>query len=227
MGVAAGGGDVLDVIMLGVRRHRANPLLRFLLHAEGVADVEIQPDPRRSDPPGELQVLLERLDHQARLRLDQEQHAQLLGHLDAGHELFIEHVGGGVPRLALSQRSARLGLDRRRPKFLGQPQRPLRVLAADGPVVRVGLDPGGMPIRLPRIGHGVHHKAVDVRDRQPVFFQAFADRPLSSLQQSRRPGMRHVGQQFHARIAQRGDTSDGLFDREVLVGVGTVGETHD
>ena len=62
------------------------------------------------------------------------------------------------------------------PEFLGKLQGPLGVLAADRPIVRIGLDPGRMPIGLPRIGHGVHHEAVDVRDRQPCAVEAIADR---------------------------------------------------
>jgi len=44
--------------------------------------------------------------------------------------------------------------------------------AADGPIVRIGFNPRRVPIRLARIGHGVHHKAVDVGDLQAVLFKA-------------------------------------------------------
>ena len=77
----ARGGDVLEVVMPRVRPHAADPILRILAHAIGMADVEIQTHPRRIDAPDEFQVLLERFDQQSRLRLDQQLDLQLLGQL--------------------------------------------------------------------------------------------------------------------------------------------------
>ena len=65
-------GDVLEVVVPGVRLHRGDPMLRVLADAKGVADVEVQAHPRRIDPPHEIQILLELLDHQVRLGLDQQ-----------------------------------------------------------------------------------------------------------------------------------------------------------
>ena len=64
-------GDVLEVVVHRVLGHARDPILRVLAHAVGVADVEVQPDARRVDPLDELQVLVEPLDQQLRLRLDQ------------------------------------------------------------------------------------------------------------------------------------------------------------
>ena len=121
---------------------------------------------------------------------------------------------------------ARLGGDVRRTQFLRQVQRPLRVLAADRPIVRIRIGPAGMPIRLPRIGHGVHHEGVDVRNRQPVLIERLANRLLPLRQQPRRPGMRHVGQQLDARVPRRRHAGNRLLDRKVHVGVGTEGKLH-
>ena len=48
--VLARGGDVFQVIMLGVGGHPRDPVLGILAHAVGVPDVEIQAQPGRIDP---------------------------------------------------------------------------------------------------------------------------------------------------------------------------------
>ena len=45
-------------------------------------------------------------------------------------------------------------------------------------------------------------------------------------QQARRPGVRHVGQDLDALVAEVGDPADRLLDREVQVRVGTEGKFH-
>ena len=84
------GGNVFDVVVPREWRHPFDPILRILADTIGVANVEIQSDPRRLDPLHELQMLTERFDHQLRLRLDQQQHLQFLGQFDAGHQLVVE-----------------------------------------------------------------------------------------------------------------------------------------
>ena len=49
----------------------------------------------------------------------------------------------------------------------------VRVLAADGPIVRIGIGPARMPIRLPRIGYGVHHYTA-LGTRSPCYEFLFA-----------------------------------------------------
>ena len=226
MAMLAQRGNVLQVVMLGVRGHPCDPVLWVLPHAIGMADVEIQPHPGRIDAFGELQVLLETLDQQSRLGLDKQENSQRFSQFDARHDFIVENRRGGLPRPAFFQRPAGLGLDRRPAKVLGQLQGPLGMLAADGPIVTVGLDPGRMPVRLPGIGHGVHHEAVDVRNRHSVPVEARADLAKPLGQQPSRPGMGHVGQQLHAAIAQGGNAGDGLFQRVVQVGVGTESKLH-
>ncbi len=173
------------------------------------------------------QVLAELLDQQVRLRLDQQRHLELLGHFDAGHQLVVKDLGGLRPRSGPASSGppgsvVMFGA----PISLASCQCPLGVLAADGPVVRIGIGPAGVPVRLPRIGDGVHHEGVDVGDRQVVPGQRIANRLLPLLQQPGRPGVRHVGQHLDARVAQAGDLLDRLLDREVHVGVGAESEFH-
>ena len=54
---------------------RSNGRPGFVLHAVVMADVEVQADRRRIDMLHELFELIGRLDEQARLRFDQQQHA--------------------------------------------------------------------------------------------------------------------------------------------------------
>ena len=78
----ARGGDVFQVEMADVRRQPVHRRGRVVADAVGVADVEVQADGRRVDVLHQFQELVGRLDEQARLRLDQQQHALLLGMLD-------------------------------------------------------------------------------------------------------------------------------------------------
>ena len=70
-------GDVFEVVVHRVLGHPRDPVLRILADAVGVADVEVQPDARRVDAVDELQVLVEPLDEQLRLRLDEQADAEL------------------------------------------------------------------------------------------------------------------------------------------------------
>ncbi len=96
----------------------------------------------------ELQILAEGFDHQMRFRLDQQQHFQFGREFDARHQLVVKDLRRLFPSLTRRQRSARFGRDARRAEFMGQLQRPLGMLAADRPIMRIGVDPAGMPIRL-------------------------------------------------------------------------------
>ncbi len=175
MFVDATGGNILDVKMPRVLRHSSNPVGRILAHAEGMSDVKIQAHPRRINSVHELEVLVKPLDQQARLRFDQQVDLQLLCQLHARHQLLIEDPTRRLPILAFRQITARFGRDSRSPQFLRQVQRPLRVLPTNGSVVRVGVRPSRMPIRLPRVSDGVHHKGIQIRNRQTMPLQMLAD----------------------------------------------------
>lgn len=116
----------------------------------------------------------------------------------AGHQLVVEGLRRHSPKIARLQRSARFGLQVLRADFSSQLQGPLRVFAANGPVVGVRFDPRRVPIRLPRVVHGVHHEAVDVGNAQTVFHERVANRFTSFRQQIDRPGVRYVGQDLQA-----------------------------
>ena len=107
---------------------------------------------------------------------------KLLGQGDAGHQLVVENFGAGLPGLAGRERAAGFRGDVRGTEISGELQGPFCVLAADRSVVRVGLDPTWVPVRLPRVGHGVHHEGVDVGDREVVLRQRIADRLLLRFQ---------------------------------------------
>ena len=84
--------NILQVIMPGMRRHPRNPILRILAHAVRMANVEIQAHPRRIDAAGKLQVLLEALDQEPRLRLDQQEDFEFLRQGDARHDFIIKNL---------------------------------------------------------------------------------------------------------------------------------------
>jgi hypothetical protein len=100
------------------------------------------------------------------------------------------------------------------------------MLAADRTIVRIGIGPPGMPIGLPRVGHGVHHEGVDVRNRQAGVGDQLANLVDALRQQPRRPRMRHVGEQLNAAIAEAGHPANGLLKREAEIGVGAKGKFH-
>jgi len=100
------------------------------------------------------------------------------------------------------------------------------MFAAHGAIVGIGLDPRGVPVGLARIGHGVHHKAVQVGDLQLVLCQGVTDGLFLFVEQPRGPGMGHICQKLDALISQSGNARNRLFDRKTHVGVGTVGELH-
>jgi hypothetical protein len=78
---------------------------------------------------GKLEILAELLDQEARLRLNQERHATLGSHVEAGHDFVVENVGRGGPALALRQFATRFGGDRRRAEFRSQPQGDVKPIA--------------------------------------------------------------------------------------------------
>ena len=80
-----------------------------------------------------------------------------------------------------------------------------------------------MPIGLARIGHRVHHKGVDIGDREPVLREVFANGLFSFVEQAGRPGVRHVGQDLNTAIAEAGDLCDRILDREMHVGIAAEG----
>ena len=49
-----------------------------------------------------------------------------------------------------------------------------------------------------------------------MFCQTIANRLLAFLEQSGRPGVRHVGQNLDPAIAGRRDASDRLFDEKLM-----------
>ena len=69
-------GDVFEMVVNGVLRHRRDPILRIFADAVGMTDVEVQPDPRRVEAIDELQILAELFDQQFRLRFDEQPDAQ-------------------------------------------------------------------------------------------------------------------------------------------------------
>ena len=189
-------GDVFHVIVPCVGLHPRHPLGRIFAHAVGMADVEVEAEGRMVHPLGELQVLPERLDEEARFRLHEQRHAHLGRHFEHRHDLVVEDVGrllAGLPRLDFA---AGLRRDLLCPKVGSEPQRPLRVFAADRPVVRVGIGPAGMPVGLPRVGDRIHHECIDIGDDEAAVTQRPPDRLLLHLEEPRRPSMRHVGQQL-------------------------------
>ncbi len=88
----------------------------------------------------------------------------------------------------------------------------LGVFAADCPIMRIGIDPTGMPIGLPRIGNRVHHERVDVGSREAMFGERVPDSLLLYVQHAGWPGMRHVGQQFDALVAEAVDSGNRFFN---------------
>jgi len=171
--------------------------------------------------------LFKPFDQQFRLWLDQQANLQLLGQFDTRHQLVVKNVGRGTGGLLGRNQSARLGGDVRCAQVVGQLERSLGMFAPDRSIVRVRIGPAGMPIGLPRIAHGVHHKGVDVGDRQVMLVQLAANRFTTFWQQPGRPGVWHIGQQLDARIANRRNPANGLLDRVLHIGVGTEGELHE
>ena len=57
-----------------------------------------------------------------------------------------------------------------------------------------------------------------------MFHEAPADHLLLHGQQTGRPGVRHVGEQLDAGVAEAGNAGDRLLDGHVEIGVGTEGE---
>ena len=68
--------------------------------------------------------------------------------------------------------------------------------------------------------------ALIFENARPVSSIAFWMRALLHLEQAGGPGMRHVGQQLEALVAQMGDAPGGLVEGMFQVGVGAEGQTH-
>ena len=103
---------------------------------------------------------------------------------------------------------------------------PFRVFAADSSIVWIGIGPTRVPIGLSRVSDCVHHKRVDVRDSQAMFFQMVPYGLFALFQQSSGPGVWNIGKDFDSRITEISDFLDGIFDREVHVGVTAEGNFH-
>src|SRR5262249_53909703 len=100
------------------------------------------------------------------------------------------------------------------------------VVDANVPVIHIRLDPRRVPVFLAAVVDGVHHEGVDVADPQLVIGQAIADGLLLLGQQVGRPGMRHIGHDLDAGVADpcqaTGSLGEGVFE----VSVGAEGEVH-
>ncbi len=97
------------MVVLRVRGHGHDPVLRVFAHAVGMANIEVETGPVRVDPIDERQVLVELLDQELGLGLDEQRISSCLGDFQAGHELVVEDIGGLVPGLVFGQVTARLG----------------------------------------------------------------------------------------------------------------------
>ena len=105
-------GDVLEVVMADVGRELGDRAGQVLAHAEGVADVEVQADRRGVHPLGDFEVLVGRLEQQARLGLDQEQDAAASWACSAsGLRTSTNRSIASCRDLARRERPARLGRD--------------------------------------------------------------------------------------------------------------------
>src|SRR5262249_38970520 len=98
---------------------------------------------------------------------------------------------------------------------------------ADLPIMAIRLNPRRMPVALPRIVDGVHHEAVDVGDGQVVFLESVADGLLLFFKQERRPGVRHIGHDLDAHVADGGETAHCLVKGIIQICVGAKGKLHN
>ncbi len=220
------GGDVFEVVVPDVRRQLGDRPGQVFADAERVADVEIEADRRGVQPLGDFEVLVGRLQQQARLGLDQEQDAQVMGVLGQRFQDLDEEVDRLAAAAARRERAAGLGRDVRRAQLGAQASARLRVVDPDLAVMRLGLDERRMPVGLAVVVDGVHHEGVDVRERQPRSLHRPQDRALLHVEQTGRPGVRHVGQQFQALVAECGDPGGRFVEGMFQVGVGAEGESH-
>ena len=78
--------------------------------------------------------------------------------LGEGLESLDEQIDALLPRLTIGQRTARLGRDVRRPQLGTQAQRPTRVIDPNLPVIRLGVDERGVPVRLASVVDRIHHE---------------------------------------------------------------------
>ena len=188
--VHARGGDVLEMVMPRVRGHlaRPSPADPRRRNRRGRCRSSIPPKANRSArrTPGTARTARSSSPGSGSISRPT---SSCLGNFDAGHQLVVKDLGGRRPTIgrARAARPARSAGSARRSPWPAE--RPLGVLAADRPIVRVGLDPRRMPVRLPRVGHGVHHEAVDVRDLPAMLGQRLADR-LLCVRATARPARR-------------------------------------
>ncbi len=83
-----------------------------------------------------------------------------------------------------------------------------------------------MPVALPRIVDGVHHKAVDIGDGQTIRFQGVADGLFLFVEQEGRPGVRHVGHDLDALVAESGETAHRLRKGIIQIRIRAESEFH-
>ena len=114
-----------------------------------MSDIEVQADAPRVDAIHEFQILVKPLDQQARFRFDQQVNLQLLGQLDARHQLRIEQLAGPLT-FRPGARQPPGSVVMLAPRVPGPAARLPRVLTADRPVVRIRLGPPRVPVRLSR-----------------------------------------------------------------------------
>src|SRR5579875_396858 len=83
-----------------------------------------------------------------------------------------------------------------------------------------------MPIALPRIVDGVHHKGIDVGDSQAIFLESSADGLFLLLEQEGRPGMWYIGHDLDTLVADGGQTLYCLGERIFQIRIGAKSELH-
>ena len=224
--VDPGGRDVFEVVVAGVGGQLGDGLRQVLAHAEGVADVEVQADRGGVDALGDLEVLVRRLDEEARLGLDQEEDPLVVRMLGQGLQDLDEQVDGLLPRLAGGDRAAGLGRDVRGAQLGAEAEGAPGVVDPDPAVVRVGLDERRIPVGLAGVGDGVHHERVHVREGEPVTLHRREDGALGAFEQAGGPGVGDVGQELEPLVAECRDPCGRLFEGKAEVGVGAEGEAH-
>ena len=175
---------------------------QVLAHAVGVADVEVQPDRRgvRSArrPPGTGRSSRSAGPAPARSGAGRRPSwacsaSGLRTSTNRSSAAWRDWPGASGPPGSVVMCGA--------PSSAQSAERASGVVDADLAVVRIGLDPRRMPVRLALVGDRVHHEGVDVRELQPESLQRRRDRPLLPVEQAGRPGVGHVGHELEARVA--------------------------
>ena len=93
-------------------------------------------------------------------------------------------------------------------------------------VVRLGLDERRIPVGLAMVVDRVHHEGVDVGECQSGSLHRLQDSALLDVEQTGRPGVGHVGQQFQPLVSESGDARGRFVERMLQVGVGAESQSH-